>query len=238
MDSTPCRAAERPGQLVCRTRAPFNCGGARASCRPSQQAPLRCLQPRRRRGDLEARDAHVADKARLTLDVAMVHMFHGACSQRGCAPCRRGTAFGRGAQQQHTHTTSGGGATPGNRNTLSSPSACSAGRPRCAMGRMIASLCFFCVCPFLLFRSCLRFVECLLCFRVSLLCLGMSICDRGQGLSAVPRCTGGFPFALADLYKSPLYTRFALRVIQWPEQRLRPRCATGARPRPRCCAQT
>ena len=33
----------------------------------------------RRRGDLEVRDANVADKAHLILDIALVHEFHGAC---------------------------------------------------------------------------------------------------------------------------------------------------------------
>ena len=32
----------------------------------------------RRRGDLEIRDANVADKAHLIIDVAMIHAFHGA----------------------------------------------------------------------------------------------------------------------------------------------------------------
>ena len=37
----------------------------------------------RRRGDLEVRDANVADKAHLILDVAMVNEFHGACDDIG-----------------------------------------------------------------------------------------------------------------------------------------------------------
>ena len=37
----------------------------------------------RRRGDLEIRDANVADKAHLIIDVAMVHAFHGACDDIG-----------------------------------------------------------------------------------------------------------------------------------------------------------
>ena len=37
----------------------------------------------RRRGDLEIRDANVADKAHLIIDVAMVHEFHGACDDIG-----------------------------------------------------------------------------------------------------------------------------------------------------------
>ena len=37
----------------------------------------------RRRGDLEVRDANVADKAHLILDVVMVHEFHGACDDIG-----------------------------------------------------------------------------------------------------------------------------------------------------------
>ncbi len=36
-----------------------------------------------RRGDLEIRDAHIADKAHLILDVSMVHEFHGACDDIG-----------------------------------------------------------------------------------------------------------------------------------------------------------
>jgi len=37
----------------------------------------------RRRGDLEVRDANVADKAHLIIDVSMVHRFHGACDDIG-----------------------------------------------------------------------------------------------------------------------------------------------------------
>ena len=36
-----------------------------------------------RRGDLEIRDANVADKAHLIIDVAMIHAFHGACDDIG-----------------------------------------------------------------------------------------------------------------------------------------------------------
>jgi hypothetical protein len=48
-------------------------------------------------------------------------------------------------------------------------------------------------------RHCVSSVSHLPCFIVSLICLAMSVRDRGQGLSAVRRCSGGFAFALADL---------------------------------------